>query len=58
MATIFVGEAKEPLHVHKKYICHYSPYFDAAFNRNFAEGESQTLEFRGSGADVFGIFVN
>jgi len=44
--------------VHKNFITHYSPYFDAAFNGNFAEGQSQKLDLEDTEPHVFGTFVN
>jgi hypothetical protein len=48
----------QPFRVHKNYICHYSPYFDAAFNGSFIEGETQVLELEDTEPKIFGIFVN
>lgn len=47
-----------PFRVHKNYICHYSPYFEAAFNGNFVEGETQVLELDDTDPRIFGMFVN
>ncbi|KAH9212761.1 hypothetical protein DL95DRAFT_391069 [Leptodontidium sp. 2 PMI_412] len=44
--------------IHKNHICHYSPFFDAAFNGNFAEGESQEVDLYEVKPEIFGIFVN
>jgi len=48
----------ETFRVHKNYMCHYSPYFDRAFNGSFAEAESQELTLDDTTPEVFGIFVN
>ncbi len=48
----------KPFQVHKNYICHYSPYFEAAFNGRFIEGETQVLDLDDTDPLVFGIFVN
>jgi hypothetical protein len=48
---------KQPFLIHKNFICHYSPYFDAAFNGNFVEGETQTLDLEDTHPEVFGVFV-
>ncbi|KAK0112498.1 hypothetical protein ONS96_001734 [Cadophora gregata f. sp. sojae] len=44
--------------LHKGHVCHYSPFFDAAFNGNFAEGESQEVELHEVPPAIFGIFAN
>jgi hypothetical protein len=43
------------LHIHKDFICYYSPFFDAAFNGNFKEGQTQTMEFDDVDVTAFGI---
>ncbi|KAH8601680.1 hypothetical protein B0O99DRAFT_588866 [Bisporella sp. PMI_857] len=50
-------EEAESFQVHKNFITHYSPFFSAAFNGNFAEGESQKLELDDTEPAVFGSFV-
>ena len=61
MVAIIVTDPKtkesETFTVHKKFICHYSPYFDAAFNGNFIEGVTQKSEIEGHPA-VFSAFVS
>ncbi|KAH7333112.1 hypothetical protein BKA65DRAFT_40143 [Rhexocercosporidium sp. MPI-PUGE-AT-0058] len=44
--------------IHKNHICHYSAFFDAAFNGNFAEAESQEVQLYEVMPETFGIFVN
>ncbi|CAG8951813.1 hypothetical protein HYFRA_00005617 [Hymenoscyphus fraxineus] len=44
--------------IHKNIICKYSPFFEAAFNSNFKEGETQRMELWEKSGDTFGIFVN
>ena len=44
--------------IHKGHICHYSPFFDAAFNGTFAEAETQMVELYEVKPETFGIFVN
>ncbi|KAH7382020.1 hypothetical protein BKA64DRAFT_713263 [Cadophora sp. MPI-SDFR-AT-0126] len=44
--------------IHKNHICHYSSFFDAAFNGNFAEAESQEVVLYEVQPPVFGMFVN
>ncbi len=43
--------------IHKDFICYYSPFFKAAFNGNFKEGQTQEMRIS---ADVvaFGVVVN
>lgn len=58
MNIIREGKEKEPFKVHKNYICFYSPYFDAAFNGSFSEGQTQELDLEETEPKTFGIFVN
>lgn len=60
MVTIKVSldEAEDTFAVHKNFICFYSPYFKAAFNGSFEEGESQTLNLEDASPSAFAIFVN
>jgi hypothetical protein len=44
--------------IHQNYICHYSPYFKAAFTGSFAEAETQELQLEDVEGEVFGIFAN
>jgi hypothetical protein len=44
--------------VHKNFICHYSPYFDAAFNGNFEEARSQALDLEDINPFMFEMFVS
>ncbi|PVH71818.1 hypothetical protein DL98DRAFT_89832 [Cadophora sp. DSE1049] len=44
--------------IHKNHICHYSSFFDAAFNGNFAEARSQEVDLYEVKPETFGIFVN
>jgi hypothetical protein len=44
--------------VHKNFICYYSPFFDAAFNGNFVEGDTQSMNLEETSTEAFGIFVN
>jgi hypothetical protein len=43
------------LHIHKDFICYYSPFFDAAFNGNFQEGQTQTMKFDDVDVTAFGV---
>jgi hypothetical protein len=62
MVTITVSQSQEEEQkvfvVHQEFVCHYSPYFDAAFNGKFAEGQTQTLELEGIRPYVFEVFIN
>jgi len=49
---------KQTFLVHKKFICQYSPFFDAAFNGNFKEGTSQELDLQDTDPVAFSIFVD
>ncbi len=44
--------------VHKDFICHYSPFFAAAFNGSFIEGQTQTMTFNDVHSVPFGVLVN
>ena len=48
----------ESFYVHKNFITHYSPYFNAAFNGSFAEGQTQKMSLEDTEPHVFGTFVN
>jgi hypothetical protein len=40
--------------VHKNLICHYSPFFAAAFTGKFIEGETQTMRMEDVTSEIFG----
>jgi hypothetical protein len=45
--TFLIGKESDPpktFLVHKEFACHASPVFDAAFNSNFIEGQTQTYK--------------
>jgi hypothetical protein len=44
--------------IHKAFICHYSPFFSAAFNGKFEEGNTQKMELDDVDPEVFGILAN
>lgn len=52
-----VGLDTPKFSIHKDFICHYSPFFKAAFNSNFKEGQTQEITL-----DVdeiaFGVIAN
>ena len=47
----------EVFQLHKNFACHYSAYFERAFNGPYAEGESQKARLEEVEHDVFAIFV-
>lgn len=51
------GKSKEFV-VHKSFICHYSPFFDAAFNGRFAEGATQSMLYPTHSLEAFGSFID
>ena len=58
LTPLAVTDAKSPKFlVHKNIICHYSPYFSAAFNGNFVEGRTKTINLDVD-EKAFGILVN
>jgi BTB/POZ domain-containing protein len=44
--------------IHKAFICYYSPFFSAAFNGKFEEGNTQNMELDDVDPQVFGILAN
>jgi hypothetical protein len=59
VVTIIVsqGPTEETFYVHKDFICFHSPFFDAAFNGNFAEGQSQVMRLPDVEPATFGFVV-
>ncbi|KAH7382019.1 hypothetical protein BKA64DRAFT_218554 [Cadophora sp. MPI-SDFR-AT-0126] len=49
---------KQSFKVHKNYICHYSPFFEAALNGPFIEGQTQEVDLTDTPPFIFGTFVN
>ncbi|KAF8859757.1 hypothetical protein BDZ45DRAFT_725098 [Acephala macrosclerotiorum] len=47
----------ETFRVHSNYICHYSPFFQAAFNGGFEEADKQELNLEDTNPLAFGVFV-
>lgn len=43
--------------VYKDIICHYSPFFHAAFNGNFEEGRTQTINFVDVDHEIFDLLL-
>ncbi|KAJ5047217.1 uncharacterized protein L3040_003058 [Drepanopeziza brunnea f. sp. 'multigermtubi'] len=60
VVTVIVGpeDTKETYIIHKGIICYYSPFFNAAFNGNFAEGETQTMRLDDVNSETFGLLVD
>lgn len=52
------GAAKEKFTIHKDFLCHYSPYFEAAFNGPLEEGKTQSITLDNIQPAVFGMFVH
>ncbi|TVY44544.1 hypothetical protein LOCC1_G003360 [Lachnellula occidentalis] len=48
---------KKTFLVHKAILCHYSSFFNAAFNGGFAEDAAQELDLPDTGPILFSIFV-
>ncbi|KAH7304866.1 hypothetical protein BKA65DRAFT_560359 [Rhexocercosporidium sp. MPI-PUGE-AT-0058] len=44
--------------IHKNIICHHSPFFSAAFNSQFVEGQTQSMTLDDIDPVIFGSFVN
>ncbi|KAL2066898.1 hypothetical protein VTL71DRAFT_1322 [Oculimacula yallundae] len=45
-------------YIHKNFICHHSPFFKAAFNGEFTEGQTQHMNLLDIEEYVFAIFTN
>ncbi|KAF2086010.1 hypothetical protein K490DRAFT_45462, partial [Saccharata proteae CBS 121410] len=50
-----IGRKEKPFNVHKGLLCHYSKYFNAAFNGGFKEANEDTISLREVTVKVFGI---
>ena len=57
--TVYAGEQREPYEIHKDILCHASPFFAAAFNKdhNFTEGASGNVEFPEIRSDEFEYLI-
>ncbi|KAL2069722.1 hypothetical protein VTL71DRAFT_14401 [Oculimacula yallundae] len=53
---IQVGEDVQDFGVHKDLICHYAPYFKAAFNSGFEESNTGILKLPETKVEVFELF--
>jgi hypothetical protein len=54
---LYVGEEKKHYNLPKPLLCHYSDYFDACFNGNFSEAQSQKLELPDDKVQEFEILL-
>jgi hypothetical protein len=58
LTALVITDTKAPkFSIHKNIICHYSPYFSAAFNGNFVEGKTQRMTLDVD-EKAFGVLVN
>lgn len=55
---MLVGKVQRRYCLHKKLLCYYSTFFDAAFNGAFQESMSSQLKLPEEEAGVFDIFVH
>jgi len=55
---VLVGEVPKRYFLHKKLLCYYSTFFDAAFNGAFQESISGELKLPEEEARVFDVFVH
>jgi hypothetical protein len=44
--------------IHRDFICYYSPFFSAAFNGSFEEGQTQKMKLDDVDPQLFAILVN
>ncbi|KAF8852845.1 hypothetical protein BDZ45DRAFT_807098 [Acephala macrosclerotiorum] len=52
------GQDKHTFTVQKSLICHYSAFFDAAFNGGFLEGKSQAMDMEDVEGEIMGLLVD
>ncbi|KAL2068337.1 hypothetical protein VTL71DRAFT_16435 [Oculimacula yallundae] len=59
MVTFIIGQGdnREEFHVHKEFVCHYSPVIEAGFAGPFVKGKSQTYELDDVRPSVFRLLV-
>src|ERR1700743_293994 len=57
VVTIKVGPEEKLFVVHQDLICHFSKYFNAAFNGSFAEATSKEINLPDVEVQIFEIFV-
>jgi hypothetical protein len=55
---IYVGPGKEEFKLSKSLLCHLSPFFRAAFEGEFKEGQEQTMELLDDDVDAFNHVVS
>jgi len=58
--TIIVSKAstEQKFVIHKELICFHSPFFNAAFNGKFIEGETQEMRMDDVDEETFGQLVH
>lgn len=56
MVKITVGHSKQEFSLHKGLLCNIAPYFDAALNGSFTEGEEQRIDMPEEDVEVFKYF--
>lgn len=56
--TVTSNGKEDTYSIHKNLLCHHSPFFDRAFNGNFQEGVSQSMNLPEVEAEVFGLLVH
>lgn len=52
------GDTEQVFQVYKELLCRQSPFFEAAFEGPFSEGETQSMTLEDVGDNEFGIFLN
>ncbi|KUJ07470.1 uncharacterized protein LY89DRAFT_556207, partial [Mollisia scopiformis] len=56
--SVGIGAIAETFTVLKSVICHYSPFFNAAFNSQFKEGDTQSMVLNDADTNAFRLFVD
>ena len=51
-------ERQQTFVAHKELLCHYSPFFENAFNGQFIEAKTQTMEMEDINSDVVGLLIH
>ncbi|KAK0126627.1 hypothetical protein ONS95_008213 [Cadophora gregata] len=58
LVTLLAGDSPTKFVVHKYFACHYSPVFDAAFNGNFLEGQTQEYKIQDVDEETVRLLVH
>ncbi|KAK0100250.1 hypothetical protein ONS96_007533 [Cadophora gregata f. sp. sojae] len=58
LVTLLAGDSPTKFVVHTYFACHYSPVFDAAFNGNFLEGQTQEYKIQDVGEETVRLLVH